>query len=302
MEQPRILRFYLDAGLRQSAEAGQHNFIGKIAQVAQDAGFDVEYHANSARNRAKSALRRGYAMFHMEPPTNDRGLTFRRAYHYPFWGIEPAAERWHWHVARTPFDPAQVPRNQADTFVARWRRRLFPDLAARDDGFVYVPLQGRLMDHRSFQSMAPVEMLECVLARDRRPVVATLHPKEKYTPTELDTLDRLSARHTRLTVEIGQMERFLPACSYVATQNSSAAFNGYFFEKPAVLFAQVDFHHIAANVPALGIDGAFDALDKSKPDYTGYLWWFWQEMSINAGRPEAEAQIATAMRRAGWPI
>jgi hypothetical protein len=150
--------------------------------------------------------------------------------------------------------------------------------------------------------MSPLAMVETVLARDTRPVVAALHPKEHYAPAELRALERLAEHHPRLTVEKGQMERFLPACAYVATQNSSAAFNGYFFEKPAVLFAQVDFHHIAANVPVLGVDGAFAALADNHPDYTAYLWWFWQEMSINAGRPQAEAQIAAAMRRAGWPI
>lgn len=302
MGEARILRFYLDPGLRRSAEAGQHNFIAKIAQVAQDAGFRVEYRANSAQNRAKSALRRGYAMFHMEPPTNARGLTFRRAYHYPFWGVEPMAERWQWHVARAAFDPASVPRKEADRFAAFWRKRLFPDLAPRDDGFVYVPLQGRLLDQRSFQSMSPLDMIETVLARDPRPVVATLHPKETYTAAEHEALQALAEKHPRLAVETGQMERFLPACSYVATQNSSAAFNGFFFEKPAILFGQVDFHHIAANVPALGADSAFEALPGMRPDYAGYLWWFWQEMSINAGRPEAGEKIAVAMRRAGWPV
>lgn len=302
MEHPRILRFYLDPGLRGSAKAGQHNFIGKIASVVQVAGFRVEYRADTATERAKSALRRGYAMFHMDPPTNERGLTFRRAYHYPFWGIEPVAERWQWHVARSAFDPAQVPRKQADGFARRWRARLFPDLTARDDGFVYVPLQGRLLDHRSFQSMSPIRMVKAVLAHDPRPVVATLHPKEVYTKPELDALDALTRTTPRLSVETGLMERFLPACSYVATQNSSAAFNGFFFEKPAILFGQVDFHHIAANVPALGITDAFAALPRLRPDYAGYLWWFWQQMSINAGRPEAEDQIAATLRRAGWPV
>lgn len=302
MSDARVLRFYLDPGLRRSAEAGQHNFIGKIASVAEAAGFRVEYRADSARNRAVSALRPGYAMFHMAPPTNDRGLTFRRAYHYPFWGIEPTAERWHWHVARTPFDPATVDRAGADRFAAFWRKRLFPGLGTSDDGFVYVPLQGRLLDHRSFQSMRPLEMIETVLECDTRPVVATLHPKETYTTAERTALSALAERHPRLTVEMGQMERYLPACSYVATQNSSAAFNGFFFEKPAILFGQVDFHHIAANVPALGVDGAFHALPGLHPDYAGYLWWFWQKMSINAGRPDAGEKIAAALRRAGWPI
>lgn len=302
MSEARIIRFYLDPGLKQSAVAGQHNFLNKLAQAGRDAGFRIEFRPNSVAERAKSTARPGFSVWHMEEPTNARGVTVRRAYHYPFWGVEPTGERWNWHVARTAFDPAQVPRHQADHFAGFWRKRLFPDLAPRDDGFIYMPLQGRLLDHRSFQSMSPLAMIEQTLARDLRPIVATLHPKEAYGQDELAALEKLATQHSRLTVDMGRMDQYLPACSCVVTQNSSAAFNGFFFGKPAVLFARVDFHHIAANVSELGVKDAFDALRDMRPDFSGFLWWFWQQMSINAGRPEAEAQIKAALIRAGWPM
>ena len=88
----------------------------------------------------------------------------------------------------------------------------------------------------------------------------------------------------------------------MVTQNSSAAFSGFFFGKPCVLFARVDFHHIAANVASLGVKAAFDRVRSMSPDYAGYVWWFLQRQSINAGRPEAEERIRDRLAALGWPV
>ena len=305
MAQARILRFYLDPGLKSSAEAGRHNFINQVADVALAAGFRVEFKRDTETERMKSAMRRGYAMFHMADPFHDRALTMRRVYHYPFWAIERSARRWEWRVAQAPFDPDKVDRAAADSFTRYWRKRLFGETAADagTTGMIYVPLQGRLDEQRGFQACTPLEMLAHTLERaEGRRVVATLHPKERYSLSELAELERMSAAHPRLELRTGGMDDLLPRCDMVVTQNSSAAFNGFFFNKPAVLFGRSDFHHIAANVHELGVDGAFDAASHGQPDFAGYLWWFWQVMSINAGRPEAPEKIASAMRRAGWPV
>ncbi len=305
MTDARILRFYLDDGLRQSAETGQHNFIALVALVAKEAGYRVEYRRNSEAERVKSAARHGYSMFHMDDPFHDRALTMRRVYHYPFWAIEPSARRWEWHVAQAHFDPSGVARQEADRFHGFWQKRLFGDAPARAAraGYVYVPLQGRLTDHRSFQTCAPLDMIRQTLRYEPvLPLVVTLHPGEEYSPQERQALDDLSRQNPRVRVETGQMERWLQGCDYVVTQNSSAAFSGFFFGKPAVLFARIDFHHIAANVATLGVKRAFERIRDMEPDYAGYIHWFWQEMSINAGRPEAGARIRAALTRAGWPI
>lgn len=304
MGSARHLTFYLDDGLRQSAEAGQHNFLALIADVARAAGFTIAYRPDSDAERAASAGRDGYAIFHMTEPTHDRALTIRRVYHYPFWAIERTARRWEWEVARTPFDPETVPQPEARRFYRFWRKRLFGDLPdqVRRDGFVYVPLQGRLLDHRSFQSCAPLDMLRTVLAADPRPVVAALHPKEVYSEVERRALDDLARDHPRLQIRLGGMETLLQGCDYVVTENSSAAFNGFFFGKPAVLFAGSDFPHIALDAGRMGAASALAAAPAHSPDYAAYLHWFWQRMSINAGRPEAKEKIAARLRAAGWPV
>lgn len=297
--------FYLEPSLKRSAEAGQHNFIGKIMDVALKAGFTVDIRDNSLKERNESLHRPGYAMFHMDQPMGPRGLTMRRVYHYPFWQIEPTTERWDWHVAKTRFQPETIEPEEAQRFYGFWRRRLFGEAAqsVSREGFVFVPLQGRLTERRSFQTCSPLEMLVAVLQHDpARRVLATLHPNEIYTAGEKAQLKTLVARFPRLKLVQSPMEEMLQRCDYVVTQNSAVAFNGYFFAKPCVLFARVDFHHIAGDVFRDGREAAFETVLGPVPDYARYLWWFWQEMSINAGRPEAENKIRQALRRGGWPI
>ncbi len=303
MSTARIVRFYLHSQLREKAEAGRHNFIARVAAVLTAHGFRVEYRLDTETERLKSAMRKGYAMFHMDDPFHDRALTMRLAYLYPFWRIEASAKRWEWEVALTPFDAADVDEEKAHRFVRATRKRLFPGMAApRRDGFVYVPLQGLLTRHRSFQSCSPIKMVEAVLEQDDRPVIATLHPKETYARADLSALETLQSGFSRLEIRTGGMDELLPGCDYIVSQNSAVSFTGYLFGKPSVLFGQIDFHHIAANVADLGVAEAFRAVRKADPPYDAYLWWFLQKMSINAGRADADEKIAALLRRRGWDL
>ncbi len=296
------VRFYLEAGLRDSAAAGAHNFIGKIAGVLADAGLTPDYVRGTKAARLAGAASGALSLSHMKPPVGPSGLTFRRVYHYPFWQIDQTEQRWEWDVVRQEFAPEKIDPKEAERFYGFWQKRLFADAPARgrDDGFVYMPLQGRLTEHRSFQSCTPLEMIHRTRAAwpDKR-IVATLHPKEVYSTAEIAALEAIADRDSLLDVRTGEMDSLLPTCDCVVTQNSSAAFNGYFFGKPAIMFAKIDFHHIALR----GDDPAsFLRIADHRPDYARYIWWFWQDQSINAGHPIAPAKIAARLARFGWPV
>lgn len=298
MSTPETVRFLLEEPLRQSAVDGRHNFIAKVANVLENASISVEYLPEYTRSE-------GYSLRHMSAPNNKNGLVFRRVYHYPFWQIEQTAERWNWDTATADFDPREVDARDAKKFYHFWQKRLWGDLAKepRKDGYVYVPLQGRLLSHRSFQHCSPVEMIEaCLAGMPNKSIIATLHPNEQYTDPELSYLNDLRAKHPRLKIRTGEMEELLQGCDCIVTQNSSAAFNGYFFGKPALLFAKIDFHHIAITADMTGLQSDFAKLETHAPDYAAYVYWFWQLRSINAGHPTAEAKIATRLRRFGWPV
>ena len=98
------------------------------------------------------------------------------------------------------------------------------------------------------------------------------------------------------------MAQLLRDCDYVATQNSSVALSGYFNRKRALLFGQIDFHHIAANVPALGVDDAFEALNSLDPDFDRYVYWFLVQTTISARAQDVSDKILAAVRSHGWEV
>ena len=305
MTDPKILRLYLEGKLLNAAQSGKHGFLTKLISVTKSAGFQVELCNRGLGDRLASGVRDGYAMFHMQEPTTDQGLTFRKVYHGPFWAIEKTNERWSWRVAQKAFDPDNVDPDKAKAFFSRWQDRMFKGATqtVSKEGFVYVPLQGHLTERRSFQLASPIEMLMAVLHNDpNRRVVATLHPKEAYTREEQRRLMHMQDRFANLSIQTGGMVPLLQRCDYIVSQNSAAAFNGFFFGKPCILFGKIDFHHIALNVEGLGISNAFDQVHDHSPDYQRYIYWFWQKNCINSGRSHAENQIAKTLRREGWPV
>ena len=306
MDQPGDVTFYLDPGLLKSAREGRHNFIGLVAKTVSDAGLRVFFEPNSEAARRASESRPGYALFHMDDPTHPRALTMRRNYFYPFWQIETSARRWEWNVALSPFKPQQVDEAEAQRFFGFWRKRLFPGAGNTPvvSGPIYIPLQGMIRQHRSFQSCSPVEMIARTAERfPENDVIVTLHPNEEYDAADHKALERLQRTHPTVNVSNRDMVTCLNACQMVVTQNSSVALAGFFFRKPAVLFGQIDFHHIAGNVPRDGEDKAFAGW-RNTGGFEAYMWWFLQEMSINAGRPpeESTAKIAGVLRGHGWPV
>ncbi|MDX8350541.1 hypothetical protein SLH49_21335 [Cognatiyoonia sp. IB215446] len=305
MSAVNTVTFYLHPKLRRQAERGNHNFLGHVAAVLESAGLSVAYDGDDSLARLRAMARPGRGLFLMDEPVGRDDLVFRRTYSYPFWHIEKSAKRWEWPVAKEAFDADVQDHDAARRFYRFWQDRLFEGRAGRvtRGGFVYVPLQGRLMVQRSFQTCSPIEMLRAVLRHDpTRYVVATLHPSEAYSAAEKQALDRLMTEHPRLRIGTEQSEVYLQGCDYVVTQNSSAGFMGYFFEKPLILFGKIDFHHIALNVEQIGEETAFAQVGVHAPDYAAYIHWFLQLRSINAGRPEVRMRIREVLRGHGWPV
>ncbi|MEZ5911111.1 MAG: hypothetical protein R3D84_01880 [Paracoccaceae bacterium] len=74
-------------------------------------------------------------------------------------------------------------------------------------------------------------------------------------------------------------------------------------EKPAVLFARSEFHHIAGSVPRDGIDKAFERIETAgDEDYARHLYWFFHTDMIDGASKDAEAQVLARVRRFGWDL
>lgn len=306
MSDAQKLRIYLHRQLLEQARKGNHRFLRLVDEAVSSRGWEVSYHRDTPEERLKSAGRNGKALFHMDDPYHENALTFRLAYYMPFWQIEKSAKRWEWDVAQAKFDPREIDKAEARQFYRFWSKRLFGEeviASASKEGFVYIPLQGRLLDHRSFQSMSPAEMILATLEQEPDlPIVLTLHPKETYDADEMTALEEICGAYPQ--VIMGELDwlNYLAECNYVVTENSSAAIAAMFFQKPSVLFGQVDFHHICGNVADVGIEDAFRHARDAKVNFKAYLKWFFQDNTINAGKPDVHDQILNRMRHHGWEI
>lgn len=294
------LRTYLEGPMLRNARDGSFNFLNVLKSAVEEAGWRVEWLPTGKEARESAPSRDGYALFHAEAPTHDRAMTFRRAYHYPFWQIETVPQRWRFDVAHSTFDPDQIDPDKARRFADRLRARVIPGPDPKRDGTILVPLQGIVGRCRSFQTMSPLEMLERVAATGK-PVRVTLHPGESYNADDLARMQALVRRYRNMSFAPLSLP-VLRDCDFVATQNSAVAFDGYLLGKPAVLFAQIDFHHIGLNVADLGATAALAQAAGHRPDFDRYIYWFLQEKAVNATLPDARERIRAAMRKGGWPI
>lgn len=305
MPHAEILRIYLEPATLRMAKDGAFGFVSKVHAAFESRGFAVELVEDSDAARLGSALKDGYALFLMKDPFHARSLSMRRAYYYPYWRIEATAKRWMFKVAERSFIPAETDPDLARDWFNRWRRFLFKKAAlnTRKDGLIYVPLQGRLLEHRSFQTISPVQMIEEVRARagDRR-ILLGLHPGESYSDAERAALERLEGADPRIAVQLGEMEKALRVCDFVVTENSAVALSGLFFRKPAILFGKSDFHHVMAQVSKLGVDEAWRAVEQANPPVARYLYWFIHQNSIKADTDDAPARIIEACRSHGWLV
>ncbi len=283
----RILNFYLDGDKRARAEAGIGIF-GAVVGVVRAAGWQVRYAGHAAEVAGE-----GYHLVYNRAVAGSFCFSLRRCYLEKFYRIEATNDRWDWAVAGLPFQGGE---RQA-WFQRYWRARLFGGLTAARGGYIFMPLQGKLLQRRHFQTASPVEMIQATLAADpERRIVATLHPREVYSEAELDALRGIE----RFELVQGSLP-VLAGCDYVVTENSSMALTGFFADKPAVLFARIDFHHIAASVGRLGVAGAFEAVHRPQP-YASYLHWFFKRQALASSGDGHEAQIADRLRAHGWPL
>ena len=293
MNRAKILNFYLTAEKRaRVAVAG--GILPRVAQAARTAGFQVEL-----KDLDDPVDGDGYHLVYNRAVTEPFCLCLRRCYMDPFYRIEDTNDRWNWQVAERTFTPRPA-FSEEEGFRNRWRNKLFDHAEITCQGHIFMPLQGRLLTRRHFQACSPIEMIHQTLAADpTRRIIATLHPGETYSGAELAALDAIAGR---FEIVDKPSISVLANCDYVVTQNSALALTGFFADKPAVLFAKSDFHHIAASVPALGIGAAFKAVVGEKAQFAAYLHWFFKRNAITSWADDAVDQIRQRFREHGWPM
>ena len=291
---------YVSAEQRASVISGERSILTRLKTAIEAVGWSFALEAEAEGPQA--ATRDGYHLLCNKDVPGRNCLNLRRSYFYPFWRIEDSNDRWNFQVAQRQFQPDAVSERQSNGFRDRWRKTFWPNRKIADDRLVFMPLQGRLLRHRSFQTMSPVEMIRRTLAQTDLPIIATLHPSETYEPDEHAALAEIAAQEPRFTLSAEPWETLLLRSSLVVTENSGLALSGYFADKPAVLFADIDFHHLGGSVRRDGLDGAFARAKAEDLHYARYLYWFFRQNALNGGSDDVGDKILARLREHGWPI
>ena len=299
---PAVL-FFLTKRSLEAARAGEHEMGEAVKRALAPHGLRVGFRRNSAHQRDKVGAQ-DLTLVHMSEPVNAKGLVFRQAYAGPFWHIEQRAGRWDWHIARKAFDVASVDAAAAGAFFETWQGRLVPKAGrgVADEGFIYMPLQGKLLDRRRFQRASPIHMIEQTLAHSDLPVRATLHPNETYSEAELEALERIGQKDARFELVQLPMHEALLNCRYVVTENSSAAFHAILYTKPSVLFAGIDFQHIGFAAGGRTTAQSFREVVDVPVPFAKYLYWYWALNCLNFEAEDRDAQLVARLEALGWTI
>jgi hypothetical protein len=301
-----ILHFYLGEGGRAAVFQGQARMTTRVAAAVTAAGWQVKLCPAEERATipARSGIHGGFHLVLNEPVPSPNCLTLRRVGWEPFWRIEQTNDRWDWQIAAQSFDPAAQSQTRAEQFLGYWSKQLFGQAKATKGGGIFVPLQGKLCEQRHFQAASPLEMVEAVARRwPERAVRLTLHPREVYPEKDRAALTALLARLPNAELSTTGSDALLLACDLLVTQNSTMALRGYVAQKPAMLWARIDFHHIAASVPRDGLRAAFATAEAgTRPDFGRYLNWYFRENCLRSWDDAVEDAIRARLRAHGWPI
>lgn len=292
------LHFYLKPQGRVLVEQGVNTMPSRVVSALRQAGWEITLCPDA--ERVDIPNRDGHHLVVNVDPGSERCLVLRIAGFEPFWRIERTNQPWDWDTAARAYEPPNLAQDRIDQFLATWRKQVLRQQPGGKGGGVLVPLQGRLTETRVFQAASPAVMLHQVLKQwSDRPVLATTHSSETYDADDLEVLDRLKRDFPRLKILPGT-PKLLADCDQVVTENSNLAFKGFLLDKPAMLWAQIDWHHVAASVPRDGMERAFAEAGR-RHDYGRYLFWYLRRQSLWAWEDNPKA-IRNRLRDLGWPV
>lgn len=297
------VNFYISPNRIKAMNDGTgHPFFSRAQTAFESLGLTVNYIEDTDANRAESIFLDAYAMFFFKDSFHDHALDVRGTPIGPFYRMEKEADRARYRLVDRAFNPDEIPRQKANSFFKIWQRLLIPETVAPIEGAVLIPLQGKLLKRRSQQSMSPIDMVKAAIAHDpKRPIWLKLHPKETYSAAEMRSLTALC--DARVQIIDCDLDTALKGCDYIVTQNSSVLLHGLFYRRPAIVFADCEYHHAFQSVRrGVPVAKAFANVMQDLPDFAKYAYWYLQLNCINTSREWAEDMIIAQCREFGWQI
>lgn len=297
------LEIYLPWRALQRYKAGKHRFYNAMHDGFQDVGFDVKLIESTDANMEKSKSSNAFMVYHRNTPQTENTIEARPSYVGPFWAMNSSSIHTEKKAYLATFDSSEIAQKRADSFFANWAERVVdkdaPNLSERD--YALVALQGKLLTRRSWQRVAPINMVAQLAEADpNRRIFVKLHPGEDYSDVELKAVQSLKSEQVELVD--GDLSPLLANCAYTASINSSVSFLGLFHRKPGILFGDMDSHHLFQKVGDNTVAECLQAVQDTELPFEKYVYWFLHEQMIHAGKNNAKDQILERCYALGWDM
>lgn len=234
------------------------------------------------------------------------------AYLWEFWHLDPAGTKAFSSIGTRRFDAARIDRDRAarfrETLWARYvdkrRSKHVQETRQEDlpDGALAVFCQGHYPVKSGATDFSDVQMVEAVRTQaGDRPVLLKLHPAETAVQDEA-RLRALADGDPRLRITQANVHDILSRCAAMVSINSTVALEGFIHRKPAILFGQSDFHHIAGRVARPDGFGAVLAEQLSaRPDFDAFLAWYFLGNCLRINAKTLEDRIWERFAAVGFP-
>lgn len=301
----RVL-IHLPRDLFDELADGHAHFYTRLRATLQGLGAVAEFVVRAPGNAPPAADDGDFHFVHQAGHRQANVLNTGLGYVQPFWYADPWGIHGDSSIAALRFDPAAVPRAEAQAFHRRLHRRLVAARLSRYDqkaevesfpgGAIAVFLQGPSDLLFREAHLSTPDMLRMVLRHaGDRPVLVKPHPRGR-DPETLAFLDELVLRHPRLVVTDANIHDMLAAAAVSVSINSAVSLESMIHGKPAILCGRSDFHHVAETVREKAEFPAAlrRALARPRP-YAKFLYWFLKGQMLTAGAEDFGTRLVVRM-------
>jgi hypothetical protein len=234
------------------------------------------------------------------------------AYFWRFWQLDPQGVKAFSSTGAAHYDPEQMPRRRAQSFFDNMHKRYVQSRKSKyaqpetqqqfPDNAISVFFQGDYPVTSGATSTADIEMLRAVQAgAGDRPIIVKPHPLASNFSDIAETL-ALAETDSRITVTDANIHDILSASCVTVSINSTVALEGFLHLKPAILFGQSDFHHLAGRVHAPKEFETVLARELDRDEgYEQFLAWYFLKMCLPLNNARLEERIWKIFSKAGFP-
>ena len=240
-----------------------------------------------------------------------RALMVGLAYLHPFWHVDPKGIRAFSSIGEKRFRAAKIDAQEARDFFTGLREKWVEPRKSRYDqqvkladdlpeGATAIFLQSE--KYRAVEETCYMDcwqMIDACLEADQGDVVVKPHPLDIDQDT-FARLTKLQERYDNLHISLANIHDILASAKRVVTINSAVGIEAYLHRKPLILCGQSDYHHIAdvAKFPAELTE--FLQQEPQGRVYAKYLYWYFSQNCVSAGRGSVAKQILRRVRSAGF--